>query len=80
MMLHPDRLQSDTLNRASSPTNRASLQPGKQSRSLAEAYAEPLEVDALMASLVPQGTSPAKQAIIERLITLWVAKVEQGVA
>jgi hypothetical protein len=80
MMLHPDRLQSDSLNRASSPTNRASLQPGKQSRSLVEGRVESAEVDALMASLVPQGTSPAKQAIIERLVTLWVAKVEQGIA
>ncbi|XGV99138.1 MAG: hypothetical protein ACAF41_09390 [Leptolyngbya sp. BL-A-14] len=75
-MLRPEHRQFDSLDRLSVHSDRETIQPARQSRLVAEAS----DTEALMESLMPKGISPAKQAIIERLIEMWVAKSELDVA
>jgi hypothetical protein len=76
MKPYPEFFQSDSLMNSATSQNDTTLHPGKQSQSFTEPTMESLQVDTLMASLVPQGISPDKRAVIERLVTLWVAKAE----
>lgn len=76
MMLRPEHFPSDSLNHLSAHSDRNTAPSGRQRRVLAEAP----DVDALVASLMPQGVSPAKQAVIERLIMKWVSNAERDVA
>lgn len=75
-MLRPEHRQFDSLDRLTAPSDRGTLQAGRPTHLLNEAS----EVEALMESLMPKGISPAKQAVIERLIEMWVAKSEFDVA
>ncbi|MBW4471831.1 MAG: hypothetical protein KME45_15675 [Stenomitos rutilans HA7619-LM2] len=75
-MLRPEHRQFDSLDRLTAPSDRGTLPSGRQTRLLDEAS----DVEALMKSLMPEGISPAKQAVIERLIEMWVAKSELDVA
>lgn len=75
-MLRPEHRQFDSLDRLATYSERGTSQAGKQSRFLAE----PSDVDTLMESLMPKGISPSKQAVIERLIEMWVAKSDLDVA
>lgn len=76
MMLRPEHSSSNSLNRLSNHSDRSVSPSGKQSSVLAEVP----DVDALVESLMPKGISPAKQAVIERLIMQWAAKAERDVA
>lgn len=75
-MLRPEHRQFDSFDRLTTPSDRGTLQASRPSRLLDEAS----EVEALMESLMPKDISPAKQAVIERLIEMWVAKAELDVA
>ncbi|MBW4692567.1 MAG: hypothetical protein KME27_12460 [Lyngbya sp. HA4199-MV5] len=75
-MLRPEHRQFDSLDRFTAPSERGTLQADRQTRLVEEAS----DVEALMESLMPKGVSPAKQAVIERLIEMWVAKSELDVA
>ncbi|WP_146141314.1 hypothetical protein [Stenomitos frigidus] len=80
-MLRPEHRQLNTLNRLVSPAERsttasASDNQDNQSRFLAVSS----DTDALVESLMPQGLSPNKEAIVKRLIEMWVAKAELDVA
>jgi len=57
-------------------TDRATLQSVKSAR----VAVEPAERDALLEALIPAGVSPAKQAVIEQLVTLWLSKAKLDVA
>ena len=74
-MLRPEPRQLDSLNRLAAHSDR-SMTPsgtqGNQSRFLTESS----DTAALIESLMPQGISSSKQAVIERLIEMWVAKAE----
>lgn len=74
-MLRPEHRQSTSLDRLPAHSDRSTMQ-SKQSRVVAESP----DLDALMASLMPKDISASKQAIIERLITMWATKSELDVA
>ncbi len=78
-MFRPEHLQADHLNYSSSHLDRSSVASSSQSRVLAE-NSNAANVDALVESLMPKGLSPNKQAVIEQLIMMWVAKSELDVA
>lgn len=75
-MLRPEHRQFDSHDRLTTHADPATLHADKQTRLVADAS----DTQALMESLMPKGISPAKQAVIERLIEMWAAKSELDVA
>lgn len=75
-MLQPEPLHLENLIRLVNPSEIVAQRPGRQNSVLAEAQGG----DSLLESLIPEGVSPAKRAIIERLIALWVADSKLDVA
>ena len=78
-MLRPEHRQLDSLNRPVAHTNRSTIPSGSQDNQ-SRFLAEPSDTAALVESLMPKNISPSKQAVIERLIEMWVAKAELDVA
>jgi hypothetical protein len=75
-MLQPEPFYTESLTRLLNRSEATSQKPGKQNPVLAEAQ----KIDYLLENLVPENVSPAKKAVIERLITLWVADSRLDVA
>ncbi len=75
-MLQPDPLSIDALRLMVSRPEVRSSQQGKKVASLAS----PLGASQITESLMPEGVSPAKRAVIERLITLWVTNPKADIA
>jgi len=76
-MLQPEFLHSENLaHLAHYATDRATAQSVKS----AAVAVEPAERDALLEALIPVGISPAKQAVVEQLISLWRSKAKLDVA
>ncbi len=76
MMLQPESLPSDVLNRIAHCSGYASVQASKQK----QVPVEPSVADvAFIETLIPKGVSPAKRAVIERLATLWLTGNELDV-
>lgn len=78
-MLRPEHRQLDSLNRLPAHAERNTKPSGNQVDQN-RFSAEPSDTAALVESLMPQGISSSKQAVIERLIEMWVAKAELDVA
>ena len=78
-MLRPEPRQLDSLNRLAVHTDRSTMPAGNQVNQ-SRFVAESSDTAALVESLMPKGISASKQAIIERLIEMWVAKAELDVA
>jgi hypothetical protein len=74
-MLRPEHRQPVSLDRLPNPSDRSTIQP-TQSRGLAKSS----DLEALAESLMPKGLSASKQAVIERLITMWATASEREVA
>ncbi len=75
-MLQPDPLHLESLTRVLNRSEVISHKPGKRTTVLAEAQG----IDSLFESLIPEGVSPAKRTVIERLITLWLTESKLDVA
>jgi hypothetical protein len=75
-MLQPDSLQSEPLNWLTTYNTTPQVKVHQQKPSLVDSSG----FDPVLEALIPQGISPTKRAIIERLITLWVEKSEKSVA
>lgn len=74
-MLRPEHHQSHRLDRLPAHSDRSTMQL-KQSPVLAESS----DLETLMESLMPKGISASKQAVIERLITMWATKSDLDAA
>ena len=71
-MLRPEhRSSTNSLDRLPTTSDRSTMQ-STQSRVLAGSS----DLDALVESLMPKDISASKQAVIERLITMWATKSE----
>jgi hypothetical protein len=79
MMLRPEPRQIDSLNRLAAHAERSPIPAANQSNQ-GHFAAESSDTSALVESLMPKGISSSKQAVIERLIEMWVAKAELDVA
>jgi hypothetical protein len=75
-MLQPEPFYIESLTRLLNRSEVTSQKSGKQNQVLAEAQ----KIDYLLENLIPENVSPAKKAVIERLITLWVADSRLDVA
>jgi hypothetical protein len=75
-MLQPEPFYIESLTRLLNRSDVAPQKSGKQNPVLAEAQ----KIDHLLESLIPEDVSPAKKAVIERLIALWVADSKLDVA
>lgn len=74
-MLRPEHRQPVSLDRLPTASDRSTIQP-TQGRVMAKSS----DLDALTESLMPKGISASKQAVIERLITMWATATEFDVA
>ncbi|UBF28979.1 hypothetical protein K9N68_14730 [Kovacikia minuta CCNUW1] len=75
-MLQPEPLHVENLTRLLNRSEVYPHKPVKHNSVLAEAQG----ADSFIESLIPEGVSPAKRAVIERLITLWLANAKLDVA
>ncbi len=74
-MLRPEHRQPVSLDRLPTPSDHSTIQ-STQGRALAQSS----DLGALTESLMPKGISASKQAVIERLITMWATASERDVA
>jgi hypothetical protein len=79
MMLRPEPRQIDRLNRLAAHADRSSI-PAANQGNQGHFATESSDTSVLVESLMPKGISSSKQAVIERLIEMWVAKAELDVA
>lgn len=77
MMFRPDPLHPETFSRIPVRSSYPSNRQGNPSRFLAD---QPSQIDELIDSLMPEGVSPNKRAVIEQLVTLWQAKSTLDIA
>lgn len=75
MMLRPEFTAPEPSRRLVSRSANA-LQKGRQARSRTECT----QMDDLVTSLMPEGISANKRAVIEQVIRLWQAKTELDIA
>ena len=74
-MLRPEHCQPVSLDRLPTASDRSTIQPTQE-----RVLAQPSDLEALTESLMPKGISANKQAVIERLITMWATASERDVA
>ncbi len=75
-MLQPEPLQLESLTQSSSRYEAVNHKTVRQNKILGEAQG----MNMLAESLIPEGVSPAKRAVIERLIALWLDDSKLDVA
>jgi hypothetical protein len=75
-MLQPEPLHLENLTRPSPRFEAVNHKSVRQSKTLGEVQG----MNLLAESLIPEGVSPAKRAVIERLITLWLNDSKLDVA
>ncbi|MBD2021759.1 hypothetical protein H6F43_16385 [Leptolyngbya sp. FACHB-36] len=71
-MSRQHQLDTEHLQRLSDPSDFGSAQQGRSTHRIASSS----DVDALIKSLVPDNLTPNKRAVIEQMITVWLAKVQ----
>lgn len=76
MMLRPEFTSPEAIQRLSTRSASSALQTARQARSRTECT----QMDDLIESLMPEGISANKQAVIEQLIRLWQVKTELDLA